>query len=59
MRFFVPTIDWDDQRNMLACRFSYGVAKQPAVSCVRCLRLPKISSQRMYGVFPGTNMAKA
>ena len=33
-RFFVPTIDRDDKRNVLAYRFAGGIAKQPLRTCV-------------------------
>jgi len=33
-RFFVLTIDRDDQRNVLAYRFARGIAKQPLRTCV-------------------------
>jgi serine/threonine protein kinase len=33
-RFFIPTIERDDQRNVLAYRFAGGVAKQPLRTCV-------------------------
>ena len=32
--FFVPTIERDNQRNVLAYRFAGGVAKQPLRTCV-------------------------